>query len=578
MPIRSLYPDFDLQRTDIFSFLFNRKDRSFPEDKVIFQDADKPSRQYTYADVKSKSIDFGKGLKSVFEFKKGDVLGLFSINDVDVPQIVFGTLWAGGVVSPANPGYTVDEFAFQLKDSGASVVAVHISSLETAKAACAKVGIPESNIIIIGEGRDPSFKFKHWTSVRNLAGTNRYRPAKIDPENDLAFLVYSSGTTGKPKGVELTHMNMVSNVQQAQATEGGWLSWDGSKSLPGIPNAPQPQGDKILACLPFFHIYGLNALIHNPVYTGVHVLVLARFEIEKFCRLIQDYKVTFSYIVPPMVLLLCKHPCVDKYDLSSLRMTNSGAAPLTRELVEALFKRKQIRVKQGYGLSETSPTIFQQPWQEWNKGIGSTGKMVPNLLAKFCEVSIDAESDGKTPRELPEGEIGELYVKGPNVFKRYHNNRNATAECLDQHGWFRTGDVGYIDKNGDLWITDRVKELIKYKGFQVPPAELEGYLADHELVDDVAVVGVESAELGTEVPRAYIVRKGGLEAVQKGDDKKIIQWMHAKVASHKKLRGGVKFVDAVPKSVSGKILRRILKEEARKEFKELESRKLKAKL
>ena len=162
-----------------------------------------------------------------------------------------------------------------------------------------------------------------------------------------------------------------------------------------------------------------------------------------------------------MVLLLCKHPCVDKYDLSSLRMTNSGAAPLTRELVEAVFKRKKIRVKQGYGLSETSPTIFQQPWEEWDKGIGSTGKMVPNLLAKFCEVSTDPESDGKEARELPDGEIGELYVKGPNVFKRYHNNQNATAECL-QDGWFRTGDVGYIDKNGDLWITDRVKELIKY--------------------------------------------------------------------------------------------------------------------
>ena len=461
MPIKSTYPDVQVQRTDIFSFLFNRKDRLFPEDKVIFQDADKPERQYTYADVKAKSIEFAKGLKAIYEFNKGDVLGLFSPNDIDVPPILFGTLWAGGVVSPANPGYTVDEFAYQLKDSGARVVAVHISCLDIAKKACAKAGVAESNIIIIGDGKDPDYKFKHWTGVVNLSRTARYRPAKVDPETDLAFLVYSSGTTGKPKGVELTHMNMVSNVQQVQATEGGWLSWDGSRSLAGIPDAPKPQGDKILACLPFFHIYGLNALIHNPLYTGVHVLVLARFEIEKFCRLIQDHKVTFSYIVPPMVLLLCKHPCVDKYDLSSLRMTNSGAAPLTRELVEAVFKRKEIRVKQGYGLSETSPTIFQQPWEEWDKGIGSTGKMVPNLLAKFCEVSTDPESDGKEARELPDGEIGELYVKGPNVFKRYHNNQNATAECL-QDGWFRTGDVGYIDKNGDLWITDRVKELIKY--------------------------------------------------------------------------------------------------------------------
>jgi acyl-CoA synthetase (AMP-forming)/AMP-acid ligase II len=259
-------------------------------------------------------------------------------------------------------------------------------------------------------------------------------------------------------------------------------------------------------------------------------------------------------------------------------MTNSGAAPLTRELVEAVFKRKQVRVKQGYGLSETSPTIFVQRWQDWDKGVGSTGRMVPNLLAKFCEVSTDPDKDGQAAKELGEGEIGELYVKGPNVFQRYHNNKNATADCLDEEGWFRTGDVGYIDKNGELWITDRVKELIKYKGFQVPPAELEGYLADHELIDDVAVVGVESAELGTEVPRAYVVRKGGQKAIQKGDDEKIIKWMNAKVANHKKLRGGIRFVDAIPKSVSGKILRRILKEEARKEFKEMEDRKMKAKL
>ncbi|KAI9876250.1 MAG: hypothetical protein M1823_007314, partial [Watsoniomyces obsoletus] len=229
------------------------------------------------------------------------------------------------------------------------------------------------------------------------------------------------------------------------------------------------------------------------------------FEIEKFCRLIQDHKVTFSYIVPPMVLLLCKHPCVDKYDLSSLRMTNSGAAPLTRELVEALFKRKQIRVKQGYGLSETSPTIFQQRWQDWNRGIGSTGRMVPNLLAKFCAVETDPDKDGQKPKELGPGEIGELYVKGPNVFKRYHNNKNATAECLDEEGWFRTGDVGYIDKNGDLWITDRVKELIKYKGFQVIPAEMEAKLLEHPDVVDACVFGVYIAQMATEVPVGFVV-------------------------------------------------------------------------
>lgn len=565
MPITSNFPDVDLQVTDTFSFLFNRKDRPYPDDQVIFRSADTLSRSYTYAQLRAHSVSFGAGLKATYSIQKGDVVALFVPNDIDVPPVVFGTLWAGGVVSPANPGYTTAELVYQLRDSGAKVLVTHVSVLDSARKAAREVGIPESRILLLGEGTDERGVFKHWTSIKNLEDMGWYRTPKINPKTDLAFLVYSSGTTGRPKGVRLTHHNITSNVQQGQACE-GWLTWNGSKSVPGIPDAPRGEGkgDKILACLPFFHIYGLNCLVHCPVYTGVTTLVLARFELEKWCKIVQEEKITFSYIVPPIVLLLCKAPVVDKYDLSSLRMVNSGAAPLTRDLVESLFKRKGVRVKQGYGLSETSPTIFVQRWEDWRSKVGTTGWMVPNLLAKFCKVpGPGEESDGS--KELPRGETGELYVKGPNVFLGYHNNASATAECLED-GWFRTGDVGFIDAEGNLTITDRVKELIKYKGFQVPPAELEGYLANHDLVDDVAVVGVESQELGTEVPRAYIVRKGGMTAVREGDAKSIVTWLNAKVANHKKLRGGVKFVDAVPKSVSGKILRRILKETAKKEF------------
>ncbi|KIX07131.1 uncharacterized protein Z518_05108 [Rhinocladiella mackenziei CBS 650.93] len=571
MPIRSNFPDLDLQVTDIFSFLFNRKDRPFPDNQVIFQDADNLDRQYTFSQIKQSSIDFGKGLRANHAFRKSDVLALYVPNDIDVAPVVFGTLWTGGIVSPANPGYRVPELVYQLKDSGAKVVVTHMSVLDNARKACKEVGIPDSYIIILGKDRDPTRTFKHWTLVRNFEGTARYRTPKISPKTDLAFLVYSSGTTGRPKGVKLTHFNMTANVQQVNGAE-PWLSWNGSMAVPGIPDPPKGKGDKILACLPFFHIYGLNCLVHCPIYTGAHTMVLARFDLEKWCRLVQDHQITFSYIVPPIVLLLCKHPAVDKYDLSSLRMTNSGAAPLTRDLVETLFKRKGVRVKQGYGLSETSPTIFMQRWEDWLNTVGSTGWMVPNLEAKFCAVpGAGEESDGT--KELPVGQVGELYVKGPNVFTGYHNNPSATAECLTD-GWFRTGDVGFLDAQGNLTITDRVKELIKYKGFQVPPAELEGYLANHELIDDVAVVGVDSTELGTEVPRAYVVRKGGLSAVQPNDAEMIVNWLNNKVANHKKLRGGIKFVEAVPKSVSGKILRRVIKEQAKKELREEEEARM----
>ncbi|KAK5943745.1 hypothetical protein PMZ80_004754 [Knufia obscura] len=577
MPVSSLYPPIELQEKDIYSFLFTRKDRPFQANKYIYQDGDDPSRRYTHTEVAHLSLRFGQGLQSQFNIQKNDVIALFTPNDVDYPIVAFGALWAGAIVSPANPGYTVSEFAYQLKDSGAKIVIAHWSAIDTVRQACKQVGIPPSHILILGAQHDPSHTLAHWTTVKPVTSTQPpTTPTKISPKEDLAFLVYSSGTTGRPKGVMLTHHNVTSNVLQITACEAGKLSHDGSVRTPNIPDAP-PTGDKILSCLPFFHIYGLTSLVLTPLYNGIHTIILAKFSIEKFCSLVQEHRITFIYIVPPMALHLAKHPCVSDYDLSSIRITNSGAAPLTRELQEAVFKRCGVRIKQGYGLSETSPTTHEQRFEDWDKKIGTIGRLQPNMQAKFCEIGAEDGPEGP-PKELKAGEIGELYMKGPNVFRGYWRNEAATRECLSEDGWFRTGDVGFVDEEGDFWITDRVKELIKYKGFQVPPAELEGYLIENELVDDVAVVGVGSEELGTEIPRAYVMRKGGLGAVQQGDEKRIIDWMNAKVANHKKLRGGVKFVETVPKSASGKLLRRLLKDQAKKEYAEIERQKLKAKL
>jgi len=580
MPVSSRFPVLDLPEVDIYSFLFHRQNRPYPANNIIYQDADDSTRKYTYTDAATLSLQFGQALQSQYSIHKGDVIALFTPNDVDYPIVTFGALWTGAIISPANPGYTVPELTYQLRDSTAKLVIAHWSAISTVKQACQEVGIPPSRILILGAQHDPSGTLKHWTSLKpSPSAIKTTTQAQISPKSDLAFLVYSSGTTGRPKGVMLTHHNVSSNVRQITACEAGKLTHDGRWHSPGIPDAP-PTGDRVLSCLPFFHIYGLTSLVLTPMHNGIHTVVLSKFSIEKFCKLVQDYKITFIYIVPPMALLLAKHPCVPEYDLSSLRMTNSGAAPLTRELQEAVFKRCGIRIKQGYGLSETSPTTHEQRWEDWNRKIGTIGKLQPNIQAKFCAVGAEDEvkSVGGQPTELKAGETGELYVKGPNVFKGYWRNERATKECLDDDGWFRTGDVGHVDEDGDFYITDRVKELIKYKGFQVPPAELEGYLTDHELVDDVAVVGVESEELGTEIPRAYVMRKGGLDAVQRGDDKTIIDWMNAKVANHKKLRGGIKFVDAIPKSASGKLLRRLLKDQARKEYAEEEKTRLKAKL
>ncbi|KAJ5915964.1 hypothetical protein N7454_010871 [Penicillium verhagenii] len=555
MPVSSNYPPIDIPELDLWSFLFERKDRPYSDDKIIYQDAD-TKRHYTYKTLQDAALEFGKGLKANYNWKKGDVLALFTPNSIDTPVLMWGTLWAGGVVSPANPAYTADELAFQLKNSGAKVLATQPAVLSVAKEAAKKVGISEDHIILVGDQRDPEARTKHFTSVLNISRATRYRRQKLAP-NDVAFLVYSSGTTGVPKGVMLSHRNIIANVLQQAKAEGNNLSWSGG---------PDGKGDRILAFLPFYHIYGLTCLITQALYKGYHLLVMAKFDIESWCAHVQNYRVTFSYIVPPVVLLLGKHPVVDKYDLSSLRMMNSGAAPLTQELVENVYARIKVGIKQGYGLSETSPTTHTQRWEDWRDRIGSVGHLMPCMEAKYMTMP----EDDSASTEVTVGEVGELYLRGPNVFLGYHNNPAATQECLSADGWFRTGDVGYQDANGNFFITDRVKELIKYKGFQVPPAELEGILVDSDAIDDVAVIGLESEAHGSEVPMACVVRSAKSKSSglnEKDEAAKIVKWLDGKVAPHKRLRGGVRFVDQIPKNPSGKILRRMLKQQFKDDLK-----------
>ena len=298
------------------------------------------------------------------------------------------------------------------------------------------------------------------------------------------------------------------------------------------------------------------------MYIGLAVEVMALFDLERFCAIVQERKVTYAYVAPPVVLLLGKHPVITKYDLSSLRMLNCGAAPLTQELVSTVYKRLRVPIKQGYGLSETSPTTHTQPWELWDTTVGSVGTLLPNQIAKYMS------SEGT---EVPIGNVGELWIKGPNVFQGYHNNPEGTRNALTSDGYFKTGDVGYQDKDGNFYITDRVKELIKYKGFQVAPAELEGLLVSHPKVSDVAVVGLYDSAQATEIPRAYIVPTSGTLR-GKETSSEIINWLQAKVANHKRLRGGVRFVDEIPKTASGKILRRVLKEKAKEEVKMLKAK------
>ena len=273
------------------------------------------------------------------------MLNIYAPNDIDFCPIVYGVFFAGGTVSPANPAYSADELAFQLKNSESKAIVTTTDFLSTAIKAAKQSNIPEGRVILLGSKRDPNHRFKHWTNIRKTSGASRYRRRKVDPDKDLAFLVYSSGTTGLPKGVMLNHRNVIADLLLIKGAVGHWYATG---------------KDKILGVLPFFHIYGLTGLVQQPLHRGIELVVMPAFNLEVFLKAIQAHKITFIYVAPPVIVRLARDPTVDKYDLSSVRMITSGAAPLTKELVDSVHKRLKIRINQAYGLSETSPMTHTQ--------------------------------------------------------------------------------------------------------------------------------------------------------------------------------------------------------------------------
>ncbi|MGH2734424.1 MAG: AMP-binding protein, partial [Actinomycetota bacterium] len=413
--------------------------------------------------------------------------------------------------------YTAEELAFQLNDSKAKFLVTIPQFLDRALEAKDKSGVEELFVLGEGEGAIP---------FTELMGTSAPAQVEIDPRKDLVVLPYSSGTTGFPKGVMLTHHNLVANILQAEQCQ-----------LVG-------PDDTLIAVLPFFHIYGMNVIMNIGLHRGATIVTMPRFDLEQFLQLIQDHKVTRAYLVPPIVLGLTKHPIVDQYDLSSLRLIMSGAAPLGSELATACGDRVGCYVMQGYGLTETSPVTHVIPEDPAKNKPGSIGPVIPNTEAMVA--------DPATGEELDPGELGEVWIRGPQVMRGYLNNDEATKVTIDGEGWLHTGDIGKVDEDGYFFLVDRLKELIKYKGFQVPPAELEALIITHPKVSDVAVIGVPDEEAG-EIPKAFVV------ATEELTPDELMGWVAQHVAPHKKVRR-VEIVDEIPKSASGKILRRVLKE------------------
>jgi len=444
---------------------------------------------------------------------KGDVVGIYAPNLPEYAVAFHGALTAGCAVTAANPLLTAEELEHQLRNSSARLLVTVPERDEVARLAAARAGIAQ--VAIVGE---PSFD--------SLLADRATPEVDLDVAEDVAVLPYSSGTTGLPKGVMLTHRNLVANVCQFR------LAHDVREQ------------DTVIGVLPFFHIYGMTVVMNVGLCAGATIVTMPRFDLEQFLGAIQDYRVTRSFLVPPIVLALAKQPAVDDFDLSSLRSIFCGAAPLGPELAEACADRLGCRIMQGYGLTETSPVTHAVRDDATVSKPASIGPPVPGTEAMVVDVA--------SGRELPAGEPGEILVRGPQVMSGYLNDPAATAATVDDDGWLHTGDIGTVDEDGWFTIVDRLKELIKYKGFQIAPAELEAVIVTHPGVADAAVIGVADEEAG-EVPKGLVVPRGEL------DVEELMAYVAGRVAPYKKLRL-VEIVEGIPRSPSGKILRRLLRE------------------
>jgi len=510
----SPFPEVEIPDTTLTSLVFRHVDRL--ADRLAMIDGP-TGRSYTFAELYGASARVAGGLVDA-GLRVGDVVAIVSPNIPEYAIIFHGVAIAGGTVTTVNPTYTAKEVAQQLRDSGARFAVTIGLFLETVREAAE--GPHVEGIYVLGE------PVEGHRSFYDLLAADPIEQVPVDPASHDVVLPYSSGTTGLPKGVELTHRNLVANLVQYE------------------PVTTSGEGDVVLAVLPFFHIYGMQVLMNAAVYVGARVVTMPRFDLAEFLRTIQEHKVTRVAAVPPIVLALAKHPMVDDYDLSSLVQLGSGAAPLSADIEAEAARRTGAEVVQGFGLTETSPVTHAAiPGAARS---GSIGVLVPNTEARL----VDPESGADVARGRP----GELWLRGPQVMKGYLNNPNATSECIDSDGWFHTGDIGRVDDDEHWYITDRLKELIKYKGFQVAPAELEAVLLTHPDIADAAVIAISDEEAG-EVPKAFVVRQPGSDLTAAD----VMAHVADEVATFKQVRS-VEFVDEIPKSLSGKILRRVLRE------------------
>ncbi len=517
-------PDVEIPEVSVFEYLF---DSLADEDLARVALIDPATgAETTYGALRAQVVAFA-GALAARGVDTETVVGLLCPNVPAFATVFHGILRAGATVTTINSLYTAGEIEKQLRDAGATWLITVTPLLPGAKTAATALGIADDHLIVLdgAEGHE---------NLRALLTEGSPAPeVRFDPATHVAVLPYSSGTTGIPKGVMLSHRNLVANVAQC------------------VPNMNLGADDRVLAVLPFFHIYGMTVLLNLALRKRASLVTMARFDLVDFLTNIQKYQCTYLYIAPPIAVALAKHPIVDQFDISSVHTVFSGAAPLDGETAEIAGRRIHARMMQGYGMSELSPVSHAMPYTREDVPVSSVGTLLPNEECKLIDTETGEEITeiGEDGRTKP----GELWIKGPNVMLGYLNNPDATTEMLDSDGFLHTGDVAVYHEGDYFSIVDRVKELIKYKGYQIAPAELEALLLSHPKIMDAAVIGVHDEDK-QEIPKAFVVAApdSGLTAEE------VQEFVAANVAPHKKIRR-VEFIDAIPKSSAGKILRKDLR-------------------
>jgi len=489
MVIKSQY-SVPIPQVSLPTYIFDSPTVELPKEPFYLSASEPKKYNISLHDLRLYAKRFASGLRRA-GLQPGDRVLLYSGNTLFFPAVVMGIVMAEGVFTGANPTYIARELAYQLKDSGARFMVCAEGSLDTGIAAAKEIGMGPERIFVFDdgvatfEGRKVEKKtelgnVRHWTELLDTPerGDAYSWPDLKTPEelDRIVALNYSSGTTGVAKGVMITHRNYVANCSQQIHIQ--TTSPDYHEKL---------KTKKYLCFLPMYHAMAQAIFCFGAVKQRVPVYMMPKFDFVEMLQNVQKYRITDMVLVPPVIVAMAKHPATKKFDLSSVTGVSSGAAPLGREVIEEferLWPNGQVNVKQGYGMTEVTCAATTFPPSAYSSSF-SVGEVLAN-----CEAKIVVDDDGKV--EAPQGERGEIWVRGPNIMKGYWNKPDATKETLTEDGWLKTGDVAYVDEQNHFFIVDRKKELIKVKGLQVAPAELEALLLDHPDVQDAAVIGVKA--------------------------------------------------------------------------------------